>query len=216
MAAGMNGTRGLAKPLDQTGVDGVRYGSLRRIIVNRFLVAVLLCAGLSWTGLAQTAADAPASKDDVEKYFEVTHSRDMMLKMLDAMSKPMHQMAHEQCAKIKIQGKSPADCEAQINKSVDNMVKQIPFDEMMQAMVPAYQKHFSKGDMDALVAFYSAPTGQKILQELPAVMAEGMESMMPIMRKTIDGMTARTQQEIAQMMKDSPKKAGDSASPAQN
>jgi hypothetical protein len=182
--------------------------------VNRFLVAAILCAGFSWTGLAQTAADAPASKDDVEKYFEVTHSHDMMLKMLDAMSKPMHQMAHEQCAKI--QGKSPADCEAQINKSVDNMMKQIPFDEIMEAMVPAYQKHFTKGDMDALVAFYSAPTGQKILQELPAVMAEGMESMMPIMRKTIDGMTARTQQEIAQMMKDSPKKAGDSASPAQN
>jgi hypothetical protein len=89
------------------------------------------------------------------------------------------------------------------------MMREMPFDEMLQAMVPAYQKHFTKGDMDALVAFYSAPTGQKIMQELPAVMAEGMEAMTPIMRKSMDKMTERTEQEIAQMMKDSPKKAGD-------
>jgi hypothetical protein len=181
--------------------------------VNRLLIAALLCAGFSWTALAQDPAAAPASKEDVERYFEATHSHEMMMKMVEAMSKPLHQMAHDQCAKI--QSKLPADCEAQINKSVDDMMKQIPFDEMIQAMVPAYQKHFTKGDMDALIAFYSAPTGQKVLQELPAVMAEGMESMMPIMRKSIDKMTDRTQQEIAQMKKNSPK-AGDGAPAGQN
>jgi uncharacterized protein len=182
--------------------------------VNRFLVAAVLCVGFSWTGLAQTAADAPATKEDVEKYFEAVHSHDMMLKMMEAMAKPMHQLAHDQCEKDK--DKLPADCEARINKMMDDMWKQMPFDEMMQAMVPAYQKHFTKGDMDALVAFYSAPTGQKVLQELPAVMAEGMESMMPIMRESIDRMTERAREEVAQMMKDSPKKAGDSAPTAQN
>jgi len=127
--------------------------------VNRFLVAAILCIGFSWTALAQTPADAPASKEDVEKYFEATHSHEMMLKMLEAMSKPMRQMAHDQCAKDK--ENLPADCEARINKARDDMWKQIPFDEMMQAMVPTFQKHFTKGDMDALVAFYSTPTGQK-------------------------------------------------------
>jgi hypothetical protein len=87
---------------------------------------------------------------------------------------------------------------------------------MMQAMVPAYQKHFTKGDMDALIAFYSAPTGQKILQEMPAIVGEAMEAMMPIIRKNIDGMTERAQQQLAQMMKDSPNKPGDSAAPVKN
>jgi hypothetical protein len=177
--------------------------------VNRFLVTVALCVAFSWTGLAQTAADAPATKDDIERYFEVTHSHDMILKMMGAMSKSMHQLAHEQCEKDK--DKLPADCEARMNKSMDDMMNQMPLDEMMQAMVPTYQKHFTKGDMDTLIAFYSAPTGQKILQELPAVMAESMDSMMPIMRKMIDRMTERAQQEVAEMMKDSPKKAGEDA-----
>jgi hypothetical protein len=176
-------------------------------IVKRFLIAALLCAGFSWTGLAQTAADAPATKDDVERYFQAVRSHDMMLKMMEAMSKPMHQSTHEQCQRDK--DKLPADCEARINKVLDSMVKEMPFDEMTQAMVPAFQKHFTKGDMDALIAFYSAPTGQKVLAELPAVMAEGMQAMMPIMRKHVDKITDRTQREIADMMKDSPKKERD-------
>jgi hypothetical protein len=180
--------------------------------VNRLLVAAILCAGFSWTALAQTA-DAPASKEDVERYFEVTRSHDMMLKTMAAMAKPMHQMAHEQCTKY--QAKLPADCEARTNKMMDDMMKQLPMDEILQAMVPTYQKHFTKGDLDVLLAFYSAPTGPKVLREMPSVMAESMESMMPIMRKSIDKMTERTQQEIAQMMKDSPK-AGDGAPAVQN
>jgi uncharacterized protein len=169
--------------------------------VKRLLIAALLCAGFSWTGLAQTAADAPATKEDVERYFQAVHSHDMMLKMMEAMSAPMHQTTHEQCERDK--DKLPADCEERINKLLDGMMKEIPFDEMVEAMVPAYQKHFTKGDMDALIAFYSAPTGQKVLRELPAVTAEGMEAMMPIMRKSVDRMTERAEKEVAQMMKGS-------------
>jgi hypothetical protein len=182
--------------------------------VNRFLVAAILCVGFSLNGLAQTSTDAPASKEDVERYFQAVHSHDMMQKMLVAMSKPMQQMAHEQCSKDK--DNLPADCEARMNKFMDGMMKQMPFDEMMEAMVPAYQKHFTKSDMDALIAFYSAPTGQKVLQELPAVMAEGMESMMPIMRKSIDRMTQSIEQQVAQMRKDSSKPTADDAPPARN
>ncbi len=182
--------------------------------MKRLLIAAILCAGLSWTGLAQTAADAPATKEDVERYFQAVHSHDMMLKMMEAMSKPMHETTREQCERDK--DKLPPDCEARINKMLDSMMKEMPYDEMMQAMVPAFQKHFTKGEMDALIAFYSAPTGQKVLQELPAVMAEGMQAMQPIMRKSIDRMTERAQRQVAEMMKDSPKKAGGDASPAKN
>jgi hypothetical protein len=182
--------------------------------MNRFLVAAILFAGFCCNALAQNPADAPASREDVERYFQAVHSHDMMLKMMEAMSKSRHQMAHEQCAKD--HDRLPADCEAQINKMMDDMMNDMPFDEMIQAMVPAYQKHFTKGDMDALVAFYSAPAGQKLLRELPAVTSEGMESMMPIMRKNIDRMTERVQQQIAQMMKDSSKATGDAPPPAKN
>ena len=181
--------------------------------MRRIFLAATLGLALGVPGFAQTGADAPASKQDVERYFQAVHSHDTMLKMMQAMAEPMHQTTHEQCERDK--DRLPADCEERINKMLDGMMKEMPLDEMMQTMVPAYQKHFTKGDMDALVAFYSAPTGQKVLQELPSVTAESMESMMPIMRKSIDRMTQSIEEEVAQMRKDASNKAPDAAA-AQN
>jgi hypothetical protein len=156
-------------------------------------------------GLAQqTAADPHATKEDVERYLQAIHSHEMMQNMMDAMAKPMHQMMHDQYVKDK--DKLPPDFEERMTKMTDDMLKDMPFDEMMQAMVPAYQKHFTKGDMDALIAFYTAPTGQKILREMPAIMAEAMQAMMPIMRQHMDAVNQRIQQEVADMVKKSQKK----------
>ncbi len=166
------------------------------VVAGLFLAS---CLAFNGTGMAQTTSDSPASKEDVEKYLNAVHSHEMMKQMVDAMTKPMHQMAHEQCAKYK--DTAPADCEATMNKNMDEMMKEMPFDEMMDAMIPAYEKHFTKGEMDALTAFYSAPTGQKILREMPAIMSESMETMMPLLKRTIDHMTERAQQQVAQIVK---------------
>jgi hypothetical protein len=173
--------------------------------MKRFLLAATLCLALSCNGLAQqAAADPPATKEDVERYLQATHSHDMMKKMIEAMSKPMHQMVHDQF--IKDKDKLPADFEARMNKRMDDMMKDMPFDEIMQAMVPVYQKHFTKGDIDALVAFYSSPTGQKMLREMPAIAAEAMQTAMPMMNKYMQSVQQRIQQEVAELRKESPKK----------
>src|SRR5271169_6255715 len=91
---------------------------------------------------AQAGPDAPATKEDVEAYLQVTHSREMTTKMMDAMVKPMHQMLHEEYLKDK--DKLPADFEARESKQMDEMLRGMPFDEMFAAMVPIYQKHFTK------------------------------------------------------------------------
>ena len=36
------------------------------------------------------------------------------------------------------------------------------------------QNHLTKGNVDALLAFYSTPTGQKMLQQLPVLMQESV------------------------------------------
>jgi hypothetical protein len=182
--------------------------------MKQFLYAVVLCVSCTaFCAAQQNPADAPASKEDVEKYLQVMHSREMMTKIMDAMSKPMHDMIHEQYLKHK--DTLPPDFEARENKSMDDMFKSFPWDEMLEAMVPVYQKHFTKGDIDAFVAFYSTPTGQKLLRELPAITAEAMQNMMPIIRKNVDTMSQRLQEEIAAMVKDTQMK-GEEQSPQKN
>jgi hypothetical protein len=179
--------------------------------MKRFLVTSLLLFAFSLNVLAQqTTADDPATKEDVERYLQAIHSHDMMKQMMEAMTKPMHQMVHDQFVKDK--DKLPADFEDRMTKVIDDMLKDMPFDEMMQAMVPVYQKHFTKGDITAVIAFYSSPTGQKMLREMPAIMGESMQTIIPLMRKYTETMTARIQQEVTESLK----KTGPNPSPTRN
>jgi hypothetical protein len=141
----------------------------------------------------------------VERYLAAMHAHEMMKNMVDAMSTPMHKMIHEQYLKDK--DKLPPDFEPRMNQMLDGMLKDMPWDDMLNAMVPAYQKHFTKGDIDALVTFYSSPTGQKILRELPAVTAEAMDTMMPLIQKYMEKTTQRMQTEVAEMVRESQQKA---------
>jgi uncharacterized protein len=179
--------------------------------MKRFaLLTIVLLSGSS-IGFAQDPADSPATKEDIQRYLEVTQSREMMSKMIDAMMKPMHQMIHEQYEKDK--DKLPADFEARLTKVTDDYLQKFPWDEIVQAMVPVYQKHLTKGDVDHLVAFYSSPTGQKLLREMPAITSEAMQVMMPLMQQRVDAMTRDIQQQIAEMSKPPEPKPGHNPTP---
>src|SRR5258708_6953834 len=169
--------------------------------MKRILITLALCLAVGSMSLAQqTAADAPATKEDVQKFLDAMHTHDMMQQMVAAMSTPMHKMFHEQY--LKDQDKLPADFEARMTKLMDDMLKDIPWDEMMQSMVPAYTRHFTKGDIETLTAFYSSPVGQKVLRELPAITAESMELMMPIMNEHMEKVRVRVEQQVDEMLKE--------------
>jgi hypothetical protein len=174
-----------------------------------------LFVALCTSGFAQRPSDnAPATKEDIQRYFDVIHSRDMMQKMADAMAKPMHQMVHDQFMRDK--DKLPPDFDARMNKMMDDMLRDMPWDEMMNAMIPAYQKHLTRGDVNQLIAFYDSPTGQKMLKEMPAMMSDAMQAMMPLMRDYMEKVNNRVQQEVAEMLKNSGKAGGKHAPVIEN
>jgi uncharacterized protein len=180
--------------------------------MKRLLLAVCVVLFLSWSGFAQTSTDdSPATKADVERYFQVVKSHDMMKKMMATMTQSMHQLMHEQYLKHK--DELPADYESKMTARMDEMYENMPMDEMMEAMIPAYQKHFTKGDIDTLVAFYSSPTGAKLLRELPSIMAESMQDMMPIILKYSDTVKRTLLKETDVMIAQS-KKSSDAKTPA--
>jgi hypothetical protein len=42
------------------------------------------------------------------------------------------------------------------------------------SMKPIYKKHFDEADIDAMIAFYETPTGQKAIRKLPMLVQESM------------------------------------------
>jgi hypothetical protein len=175
--------------------------------MKRSAFLLITCLLLSSASFAQqNPADAPASKEDVEKYLAIMHTRDMMKTMMDSMSKQMHQIFAEQMKKDP--GMTP-QAEARANKMMDDIIKGMPIDDLLDAMIPVYQKHFTKGNIDDLLAFYSTPTGQKVIKELPAITTEAMQAATPIYKTMMATAMQRVQDQIAQMQKEndpSPKK----------
>lgn len=172
--------------------------------MQRSLLVVAIVSLLGWNCIAQTStADSPATKEDIEKYLEVTHSRDMARKLMDSMSQGMRQMLHEQYLKHK--DELPPDYESRMTARMDAMLQNMPWDEMMQAVAPVYQKHLTKGDIDNLIAFYSSPTGEKLMRELPSILTESMQTMTPIMSKYIERVQQRLREETNEMIAQSRK-----------
>ena len=49
--------------------------------------------------------------------------------------------------------------------------------QLVQAMIPAYQHHFSAEDVDGLIKFYKTPLGQKLVSQMPATMTEAAQAV---------------------------------------
>ncbi|GLQ86920.1 DUF2059 domain-containing protein [Dyella flagellata] len=49
-------------------------------------------------------------------------------------------------------------------------------EQLVTAMIPAYQHHFSAEEVAALIKFYKSPLGQKLVAQMPATLAEAAQS----------------------------------------
>lgn len=174
---------------------------MKRLLIA--LACLAFCLSGSISVLAQ-AADEPASKDDIILYLHTMRSHDMFQRIMEVQFQNMRQLLRDQIKQDR--GSVPPDFDARFKKAMDDMIKGMPIDEITQAMIPAYQKHFTKADIEAMNAFYSSPVGQKVLQELPVVVQEGSQAAMPILSKYLDQWKDRMQQEMKEMGDDTPKK----------
>ncbi|MGC1646777.1 MAG: DUF2059 domain-containing protein [Candidatus Sulfotelmatobacter sp.] len=177
-----------------------------------WIALALACLAFSVPVLGQ-AADEPASKDDVILYLRTMHTHDMIQQVMQIQSQNMQQLFRDQILKDK--GSVPPEFDAHFKKAMDDLIKGMPLDQITQAMIPAYQQHFTKSDIEAMNTFYSSPVGQKVLQQLPAVMQEGSKAAMPIVSKYLSEWKDRMEQEMKQLDNPSPKKP-ETAAPGQN
>lgn len=56
-----------------------------------------------------------------------------------------------------------------------HLAQELHPDELIEQIVPVYEKHFSDDDIRAAIDFYQSPAGKKFVSELPQIQAESME-----------------------------------------
>jgi hypothetical protein len=148
------------------------------------------------------AADAP-SHDQVMKLLDLLQVRKSMSLMMDGMKQAMKQGA-EEAFRERVPNPTPKQLEA-LNGMVDDMMADMPLNELIEAMVPIYRRHLNKSDVDEVIRFYSSTVGQKLLREQPQMIQEGMQAGVEIQQKRMDQMMAKIRARTEKMAEEEEK-----------
>ena len=149
--------------------------------------------------VAQGPADQPASvsaaavippdqqptKEQLAKLFELMRLHQQVQSVLTMTQSMMQQQLSAQTKERagQLGGDSlTSDQQAAIAKIADKYMQKafniLTIDELLDDMTAIYQRHISRSDVDALIAFYSTPAGQHLLDAQPAILKEYMPVIM--------------------------------------
>jgi hypothetical protein len=158
-------------------------------LLSACLLVSSICAGAQTT--VSIAPDA-ASKEDVKKLFDVMASREQMAQVMQKVFAQMRTLNRDEIKK-----RHPdvtAEQLANMDRQSEELLKNFPLDEMLRDMIPIYQRHFTKTEIDALSVFFSSPAGQKYLHEIPAVSAETLRAVYPRIEAEVDAVLKRAEE----------------------
>lgn len=163
--------------------------------MNRPCMKVLIVV-LAASGLRAQTADATASREDVVKLFDTMKIRSQVQMIVDATSKQQREVIRDTVRKNapQLTEQELSHLDKEVNQAMAEVQKNLPVDGLLDDMIPIYQKHLTKSDVDAMNAFYSSPTGQKLLREMPAMTAESMQATAPRMQAVMEKAMARVQE----------------------
>jgi uncharacterized protein len=99
------------------------------------------------------------------------------------------------------------DIDKRQTEMMDVVKKVLDWEKLEPMYVRVYQKSFTQGEVDGLVAFYKTPTGQALLTKMPVVMQntlnEVQQMMQPMMQRV-----QQMQQEVVAEIQGQKKKSG--------
>ena len=163
----------------------------------KWLLSVSFLVLSLYSGAQTTVSIAPdaASREDVQKLFDVMASREQMAQMMQQVFSQARSLNRDEIKK-----RHPDITAAQLasmDRQSEELLQNFPLDEMLSDMIPVYQRHFTKTDIDAFLAFFSSPGGQKYLHEIPAVTAETLKAVYPRIEAEVDGLLKRAEEKTA-------------------
>jgi uncharacterized protein len=113
---------------------------------------ILLGLSITFSSVAEQA-----KKESVDKLMQLTGAGDLGMQMMNQMLPAMQQMLPD----------APAAFWETFKQELDA-------NELMQAIIPVYQKHLTEEDIQAILVFYNTPAGKKLISAQPSIMQESM------------------------------------------
>jgi hypothetical protein len=130
--------------------------------------------------------DQQATKEQLAKLFEVMRLREQMASMtktIPALMQRQMQAEIRQLQKDHPEMKSMTDEQQQafrkiMGKFMEKAMNVNNYDETIADMSAIYQKYLTRSDVDGMIAFYSSPAGQHMVDMQPMIMKDAMNNSM--------------------------------------
>jgi len=154
-------------------------------VKNWLLLSLLLASQL----LAQSPADVPASHQEIQDLFALMHVREQVGQVMEAIAIQQRTIIHDNL-KRHTPRLTRQDL-ARLDQFTIDIMKDLPIDDTVEDMIPIYQRHLTKSDVEAMTTFYSSSTGQKLLREMPLMTVESMQAASPRIQALMDKVMER-------------------------
>ena len=154
--------------------------------------------------------DQQATKEQLTKLFEVMRVEQQMDSILKMMPALVQKQMQEQMKAIRAQFPASREMSPKEQEELEQFQKRImekamsayPYEDMIGDMTEVYQRHVTRVDADAFIAFYSSPAGQHLLDAQPAIMKEYMPMVMKRVSERSKDLTDEIIKEAAELTKE--------------
>jgi hypothetical protein len=166
--------------------------------------------------------DQQPSKQQLAKLFELMKIREQTASMMQTLTGMIQQQVRQQEKEMtanqttgaSLTPEQQAALDGVMNRSLEKALNLFTVDEMLDDMAALYQKHFTREDVEAYIAFYSTPAGKRLLQITPVIMQQYMPVMMQRIEERSKALNAEMSKEIGDVLKSSAPAAPGPPAPA--
>ncbi|MCR6664248.1 MAG: DUF2059 domain-containing protein [Luteimonas sp.] len=138
------------------------------------MLVLLLAIGL-FTLPQASAQDAGAAK--IDRLLEVVRAKDMTDGLLVQFGQMQQEMMAQAAAGHALDEERKARLDAIITKSDQQVREILAWESLLPLYRDIYTQTFSNEDIDAMLEFYSSPSGQRVLDRMPELMQNTMAAV---------------------------------------
>jgi len=150
------------------------------------------------------AVENQATPDQIERLFTVMRVRHQTESLIQQMSTMMQQqiaqgMKSDEANMPDSKKPTPEQSAARqelMAKFMDQAMHLYTVDEMLADMTPIYQRHMSKDDVEAFIAFFGSSSGQHLLDQQPLIVKEYMPVVMNRVQEKSKALTEELKKDL--------------------
>ena len=141
---------------------------------HRILLAALIALCAAFPAHAQ---GEPADDTRIDRLLEVTRARQMLDAMLPQIEASQRQMVAQMTGGRELDAAQQQRLDAILASSATTVRKTLAWENLEPVYRDIYRQTFTGEDVDAIVAFYESPAGQRMLDRMPELMQNTMAAM---------------------------------------